>query len=334
MAGAIAQGELIGATSHVTRSVPSIEFGLASRRDDAALRRLLRDNPMLGSIGVCLECEPSFFDALAIQGTRSDVLVAREVATGSIVAMGSRSVREVFLNGQVSRLGYLSQLRIDSAWRRRKRLLIDGYSLTGSFRKSDELPFDFTTVMADNHVARRVLTSGVRGLPRYVELDELVTLAIPTGGRSISARCCGFAIGPASPHDLPEIVDCLNRNNCRFQLGPRWTERDLLSLDRCRGLTVRDFHLARQAGHVVGCAALWDQRPFKQAVVRRYPMWLSAARPLLNCVAPLLGQPRLPPIGHPLRCAFLSHLAVDDDDPGVALALIDSARLRARCAGT
>jgi hypothetical protein len=43
-------------------------------------------------------------------------------------------------------------------------------------------------------------------------------------------------------------------------------------------------------------------------------------------IAPLLGAPRLPRAGEELAFAYLSHVAIDDDDPGVLRALVEAAR--------
>jgi len=70
---------------------------------------------------------------------------------------------------------------------------------------------------------------------------------------------------------------------------------------------------------------LWDQRAFKQSIVAAYSKTLARARPFFNIVAPLLRQPRLPPPGHQLESAFLSHLSVDPDDEATLLALVKKA---------
>jgi hypothetical protein len=83
--------------------------------------------------------------------------------------------------------------------------------------------------------------------------------------------------------------------------------------------------LALRGHRIAGCLAVWDQRGFKQAVVRGYAPALRLARPLLNLAGPALGAPRLPRPGEPLRHAFLSHVAVDGDDPRVLVALVEEA---------
>src|SRR5512133_735822 len=89
-----------------------IVFDLARPEDDAALRRLLRENPMPGSISVTMEREPSYFRAAGVEGPFHQVAVGRYEETGEVVGMGTRSIRPVYLNGEVRNVGYLGQLRV------------------------------------------------------------------------------------------------------------------------------------------------------------------------------------------------------------------------------
>ncbi len=79
---------------------------------------------------------------------------------------------------------------------------------------------------------------------------------------------------------------------------------------------------------MTGCAATWDQRGFKQAIVRGYSQRLARWRSVVNLAGPLVGVPALPPVGRPLEFVYLSHVAVDDDRPDVTAALISEARRR------
>jgi hypothetical protein len=299
----------------------------ARPEDDPQLRRLLRDNPMDGEIRVSLEREPNAFLAAVVEGEPHCTIVARQ--NGIVVGMGSRSVRSAFVDGEPRRLGYLSQLRVDRAFRGRPRLLAAGYDLLRSFRRPDELPFDLTSVIADNQVARRLLGAGLPGLPAYREVEGFVTLVVPTTSRA--RRDAGIERG--SRDRLPDIADiaaCLERNRSRYQFAPRFTVEDLLSPERSRGLAPEDFFVAVAGGEIAGCLALWDQSEFKQVVVRGYASRLARRRPWINGLAPLLGFPRLPDPGEILPHAYVSHLAVDGDDPGIFASLIETAYAEAR----
>jgi hypothetical protein len=300
---------------------------LATPADDPEIRRLLRNNPMDGEIRVSLEREPNAFLASAVEGEAHQTVVAREPSTGRIVGMGTRATWNAFVNGEPRRLGYLSQLRVDRAARGRRRLLAAGYAALRELRRPDEAPFDITSIIADNETARRLLNAGVPGLPTYRELSGFVTLVLP--GVRTSRRPRLVRIEPGLPGWMAEIADCLARNRRRYQAAPVFTAAEILSPERSRGLSPQDFRLAVRDGRVVGCLALWDQTGFKQVVVRGYAPRLARWRPWINRISPILGQPHLPDPGEPLPHAYLSHLAVDEDDPDVFRALVESAHAEA-----
>jgi hypothetical protein len=303
---------------------------LARPEDDPEIRRLLRDNPMDGAIRVSLEREPNAFLAASVEGDRHTTVVARDADSGRIVGMGTRAVWNAFVNGEPRRLGYLSQLRIDRAARaslNTRRLLAAGYAALRDLRQPDETPFDLTSIIADNDAARRLLGKGVPGLPIYHELSRFVTLVLPAvrprRGRG------PVTIEPGVSERIPEIADCLVRNRRRFQAAPWFTAEDLRSPERSRGLAPADFRLALRDGRVAGCLALWDQGGFKQAVVRGYAPGLARWRPWINRLPRSLGIPRLPDPGEPLPHATISHVAVDQDDPEIFQALLESANAEA-----
>ncbi len=300
----------------------------ATPRDDPELRRLLRDNPMAGEIRVSLEREPNVFLAAAVEGESHRTIVARD-PEGGIAGMGSRSVWNAFVNGEPRRLGYLSQLRVDRSHRGRLRLLSSGYDLIRSFRGPEETPFDLTSIVADNEAARRLLSAGLPGLPAYREIEEWTTLIVPTTSRPKSKNL-GVQIQRGTVDLLPGAAACLERNRRRYQLAPRFSLEDLRSPERSRGLAPGDFFLAVQNDEIVGCLALWDQSGFKQLVVRGYAPRLARWRPWMNRLAPVLGTPRLPDPGNALPHAYLSHLAVDADDPEIFRALVEAAYAEAR----
>jgi hypothetical protein len=300
----------------------------AELADDPALRRLLRDRQMEGQISLTLEREPSFRRAQSIEGDLHYTIVVRDTETGAVLGMGSRSVREVFVNGERRRLGYLGSLRAAPGRRGLVRLSA-GYREVEATRRPDELPFDVTSVVEDNSPARRLLERGLPGLPRYMPLCDYRTLLIPVGR---SMRWRDSRVTEATSQDYTEIADCLDRNMRRYQFGPAFCESELRSNERSRDLRAEHFVVVREHGRIVACAACWDQRHFKQVVVRGYAPLLARARPALNLALRVGGRPRLPAVGSQIPMAYVSHLAVDGDRRELVLALIDA--MRRRCMHT
>lgn len=300
--------------------------------DDAAIRALLRSHPMDGTIRLTLEREPSVWLAAVVEGRRHHTVVLREPSSGRLVAMGSRAVRLAWVDGRPAWLGYLAQLRRLPEARAHRRTLAQGYAACEATRQADELAYDLTAIVSDNRAARRLLERGLPGLPVYRPWSELVTLTFPVGRRP---RRPPGRVERGSEELLPAIAACLERNGRRYQFAPVWRPSDLGDPARCRGLSPGDFFVVRGSGGegVVGCLALWDQRAFKQVVVRGYAPPLGRLRPLVNAFLRLRGRPRLPAPGRPLALAFLSHLAVDGDRPEVLVELTRAARAEAGVRG-
>lgn len=279
---------------------------------------------MPGEISLSLEREPDYFAAAEVEGPRHQVIVARAPETGRLLGAGSRSVRECFVDGRPVLLPYLGTLRVAGEARGRLRLLRAGYALCRTLRQADETRYALTSIVEDNAVARRLLEAGLEGLPAYREVERLVTLVIPTSGWHGGRKWRSPRVGRGRGESLAAIAARLDCDYRRYQFAPRWRLDDLLSPIRTPGVEPGDFHVVEEAGQIRGCLAVWDQRPFKQTVVRGYGERLRRVRPIVNLAAPWTGAPHLPAPGGRVEHAYLSHVAVGGD-PGTLPALIASA---------
>lgn len=304
-------------------SAAAVTMGPALPADEAALRRLLRETPLAGALSLSFEREPHFQLAAAVEGDRHCTVVGRD-ANGRVVGLATRSVRDVFVDGRPARLGYLGLLRAAGEGRGRIGALREGFARFAADRRPGELPFDLTSVVADNAPARRLLEAGLPGFPVYRPAGELLTLALAPRGRR-PRLAAGLALERGAPGRLGAVAELLHAEGARRQFAPVVTPERLACPVRSRGLAPVDFHLVTRGGLLVGCAALWDQRRFKQVVVRGYSPGLAALRALPRPLAAALGLPRLPPVGEPLAAAFLAHLAVEGEDEAVLDALLDAA---------
>jgi len=291
-----------------------IRFAVACPSDDADLRALLRANPMGGWVQVALEREPRYFAEL-VRGEEHQAIIARDHSTGECVGMCARSVRSAYVNGMARSLGYIGELRIAPHYRHRFRIIREGFAtLRAELHEPQRTPFYLTSIIADNHAARRLLECEIPGKPTYRPFAVYNTLAIRVPRR----RATGD-VERAAATDIPDIAACLARNHSRYQLAPVWSEAELR---QAKGPDVQDFILRRSGAGITGCLALWDQSHVRQAVVRGYHPQIARLRPLLNLLGAVGGFPHLPPAGRALRQVFLSLAAVDDDDPAGLVDLV------------
>jgi hypothetical protein len=331
MAGTIIESQL---TAHHSSA---IRFTLATKDDDQAIRRLLRDNPIRGAISVSFEREPDYFHGTQIAGADDKTILA--FAQGRLVCLGRCSVRERYLNGEIRRVGYLSDLRLDSSVAGRFDILRRGYRFFHELERDDPADFYFTSVTADNTRSIRFLKRGLPGMPVYEPLTDFVTLliSVPHQARQLKQlnktawsrlKSANIEVAAASERHIYGLVHFLNSQAKRFNLAAAWSEEKISSL-RQHGLELSKFTLFMRAGEITGCAALWDQRAFRQTVIRGYSHGISLIRPVLNFGGNIFGLSRLPPVGSALAHGFLSPLAVASDDHESLLAMIELSLLTA-----
>lgn len=300
-----------------------LTISLASAEDDKDIRRLLRENPMPGRIQVTFEREPNFLIGANVEGPFHQTILARDAETLQLIALITRSVRQVYVNGEPGSLGYLSQMRIQPGIRPMHRAISQVGNILRQLHQDGRTRLYLNSIIVDNLPARRLLTAGLPGMPRLHEYACYHTLAIYTRrSRRTLPLPAGIQLVQGQPEHISAVLDCLARNGRRYQFSPVWTGDNLFQPDHTPGLKIEDFWLALHGSEVVGCAALWDQSAFKQTVVRGYTGWMSRTRHLINATSWITGMPKLPAPDQPFRFCFASHVAVDHDAPEVFAALI------------
>lgn len=293
---------------------------LAARGDDAELRALLRENPMNGSMQVTFEREPDFFAACAIRGGFCQVGVGRDLESGRIVGLGTRSIAHAFVNGRPLPFGWLSDLRLQPAYRG-GTLVARGYRFLRGLHADRRVELYGTVIFHDNQTALGTIAATRAGLPAYHDLGVIHCPGINVRRRKPAvAADCDIIRGLREL--LPEIVDCLNRNNARKQFAPVHDVESFIHGKRWKDFQPSDFYVACRNSKVIGVLGRWDQSAFKQTRVLSYGRRLRWLVPAANAVQSLLGAPSFPESGQYVPFFYVSFIAVDQDDAGVFRALL------------
>ena len=209
-----------------------LHFQLANAEREPELRKLLRENPLHGSIRVALEREPDAFHAAGISGDRFELIMGYEGDT--LLGAGARFELDAWINGEVRRLGYLGEFRIHGGLRQRRHLLLHSYRALRRYHEQGSTPFYLTTIIADNTTTRRLLERGLADMPTYQPLETIVTYTIPA--RLGARRRSSVGVEPAGSSDYAEIAELLARHGRQHQFHTAWMQQVLRSPDRCRGL--------------------------------------------------------------------------------------------------
>jgi len=295
---------------------------LAKPEDEAVIRNLLRDAPMQGAVRLALLREPDANLAAGIEGGKHNTVLVMDAGSEQVLGMGNRSVRPLYVDGQVCSVGYLGLLRV-SPGRKVIRRLIAGFRELEQTRSGHELDCDLTSIIEDNSVVVRLLERGLKGLPYYRPLAKLSTFILATSTNVGKLR---NKVESASIDDLGDIVSCLQEYLSQYQFSPYWDEEAIQDTRLCNNLSPDDFLIIRDGNKVSSCLAIWDQRKFKQVMLRGYSGLIANLRPMLNILLSILGKPRLPKVPGELNMAYISHLAVRNNDPGKFVDMVKAAR--------
>ncbi|MCP4716266.1 MAG: hypothetical protein GY868_14200 [Deltaproteobacteria bacterium] len=248
-----------------------VTFIKADARQDAALRRFLRESR--GCLR--LEREPSYFEALDVEGQRVDVMVGLDGQ--SIIALGTRSEKPCYVNGlsEPVSMGYVSNVRIAPGWRRTSTLF-HGYRFFRKLHKKGACSFYLMTVMEDNSSVLKImrnsaglslLTPEMKSLPAIQPLGTLhtyiLTVADPSGA-TVCKVADDVSVRPATAEDLPDIVAFVRRQGPRRQFFPAYSPEDIAGSGLLKGLEAQDIFLAWKGGRLVGTLGAWDQSLYRQ----------------------------------------------------------------------
>lgn len=274
-----------------------ISLSRATAEDDAALRALLRDNPMPSWVRMSVAREPSYFAGCDRFG-RDWAVVAHE--GNALVGMYACSRQPVHMNGEPIGIGYLGSLRVDPRYRHRLRILRAGFDSVRRLSPPPPPEHWYTAIAAGNRPARRLLEANLRGMPRYRPCNELVSLALP------GARYRSHSLWrPVAPTELTALCDLHNRSAGQYQFAPALTPGMALA-------TGATFYAIDGSRGLAACMALWRQQAYKQVTAYGYRAPLEHVLPLYNAYARLTQRVALPPVGRALDQTNLAFLAVAD----------------------
>ena len=279
--------------------MPQVSFQAASAADDADLRRLLRDNPMQqGGLSLSFRREPSYFAACSVLGQSAEVFVGRDTQTGALAGVGARYRFPAYINGQAQSIVYLADLRVQTAYRNSIHLR-RAYQFLRQRHAADPAAVYTSMILQDNRAALATIAAQRAGLPPYHPQGTVHTPLILLGWQK------------------PALA-------ARYQFAPVYHESDLTN-GRLRGMQPENILLAEANGSIIGTLALWQQSAFRQLHIDAYRGAWRVIRPVYNALARLTPLAPLPRAGEALKYAYLSLMAVQNDNLAVFRALLRQA---------
>ena len=302
----------------------NLEYSLATEKDDKYLREILRNTPMNGAISLIFQRDPSFFYTKYFDGFFHQTIIGTDKKNGKKFGLTKRSIQKLFINGTIVNVGYLSLMRIIKEYQTGFPA-IRGYQFVRELHRDKQTQFYFTSILKNNTVALKLLKSGLRGLPKYQKYTNYCTRSIPIKDKLIKIKKKdSYTVSKLSDSDRLEIVIFLNDYGKKHQFYPVWTKEKLFNSDYTPGLSSENMVVAKYNNKIVGCMAIWDQRLFRQTIVKQYGKTLSRLARFGVPLLKLFGFPELPKTNQQLKNCFLSHIAIYENDPDIFKLLLSS----------
>ena len=286
-----------------------MELRFATPADDAELRRLAREIPMVGPLTYALEREPDFFAFARLQGDESHTMVI-DAPGGGIVAMGSGIIAARRIGGRRHRVLYVSDLKVSPPHRKQG---LAAQLRAAAVARLDEygIELSYGLVLGGNR-AIEAMIERTRPPFRMRKLGTMRSHSFFLGGAPGPAPE-GASVRSATPADIEEMVALWRVVHAKRDLAPDFPDAQslLARLGLPGGMRLEDFLLVHRGGRLTAFAAVWDPVGARQVRVLSARGALAAMRFLYNPLAALLRRPRMPADGQLLRSLYLSYLCAE-----------------------
>lgn len=300
-----------------------LEVTRAQPDDNGDILALLSGNPQPGSISLSFERSPNYFHGAAISAEDPEIFLLRSPDSDQRSTLGVFNIgtRRIYINGELQRVRYFHDLRLDPNVRGSRALGL-AFQTTRELMADDEL-FQ-AVVLEENHAFLATMMRPRKIMPDLSARGSIETSLIHgRGSRRFDAA--SVEIRPATEQDLPAMQALLDEEGPRRQY---FHHHDLSRLREntpyYRALSVSDYYLIFEDGELRGLAGTWDQKGFKQTRVAAYSKPISMSRPLYNVWARASRGMPLPKVGGCVNYLTLHTVVIRDHDANLLKMLISS----------
>lgn len=292
-------------------------FRRAGADDNDAILAFMREEGMQAGMSFRFERAPDFF---ALHNAHSPIN-ATWIATrhDSIVSIASVVIRPAHVDGSISTVAYLADLRqasgrgVSGLWRTVALAVLDEIRLNYSATLA------YFSILRDNRIARSSILDSRLG--KRIGFHRL------RGYRTVSVvgmlpwrrwRRRRLDIRRACPGDSEELRKFVDAQSRELQLSPvfdqqTWRRR----LADWPGFGIESFLVATDSnGHIAGCVAPWDSSAINRIVIDSLPRRVELLRRALNATSTVTRRPEiLVGASTHLPDLCLTHIRVRNRDP-------------------
>jgi len=291
----------------------------ARQDDNEGILQLLADNPQPGPVNLAFERSPDYFHGASVSSFDPAVFVIEQPDQKKLVGVYNIGSRDLFVNGDVQKVHYAHDFRIDPKARGGEAIFM---AYDRGRRILETAPWTQAVILADNEHYLRSVRKRMAGLPAFYAAGDIRT-SLLTGRKRRLRHNEGLNIRMATRNDLGAMQAFYDGEASRRQFAPVYRFADVAEKHPYyRGLDLSDFWLAFDGDELVGLAGSWDQKGFRQTRVAGYNRSLKLARPLYNGWSRMTGGMRLPATGECFNYRMIHTVMVREQDPLILDALL------------
>jgi len=171
----------------------------------------------------------------------------------------------------------------------------------------------YSTIIDDNLLAKKILTSQRDYLPTYSDIGKLNTFVITFLKKKEIKQTLNIVRGRKEL--INDIVNFMHKNGKDKQFYPYYTTSDF-ETDYLMGFKVTNFYIAYKNEEIVGIVGVWNQE-FKQTIITNYSLPIKFLRHLFDMTDFLGGMFLLPNIGDKINHFYLGFITIKDNDVNI-----------------
>jgi hypothetical protein len=288
--------------------------------DEDLARRFYNRSDTDSAINFYLNREPSFFEALSVEGYNSQVFSVIDQEKKEIAGAYVCSIKDCYINGKPETIAYFSSIKIDKDYR--GGLILKKIITNLRSNMHSDPKFYFCSILENNHTANKIFQSGRSQLPVLIPLGKFKTL-IFKARKSKYNFIPSIKITNASNVDIIDLVAFLGKEGLKKQLFPVYKTEHFTNTQSglLKGVDLDKLYIALEGNKIVGSLAVWDQTVFRQ--------WLfygknsfNLIRPLVNFHSWIKGIPAIPVRQKRMPYRYISLVCIEEDRKEVFESLI------------
>ena len=274
---------------------------LAELDEGKRILEILETSPAKGAIELLYTRRPNAYESYHKESNDVRVHVIKDEE--AIIATSAEIIRDVYINGEVKKTSYLCGLKKDPYY--------DGVVNFGKlFFKSltrEDIDCYFCSVVEDNKEARALFEKRRK---RVMNMDYLQTYTTYMFKPYFKFKVVenNFVFKQVEKSEEEAVVKFLNEEGKNKNFFPV-----INSLEQFTDLSANDFYILKKDDEIIACGALWNQKNYRQYIVKKYNGMMKLAR-FFNPLISKLGYMRLPKEDTPIDFPMLSFFISKDDN--------------------